>query len=247
MPLQSRPSSDDENSLSLKERMERAISYINDAKLSGDTFSIRKVACMYGIPRSTLQDRFTGRRPKDEDVANRQLLTIPQERVLADWIRFWGYRGIPLTRHNIRFKAMVLSGRNVGINWIYRFLRRHPELKSVMASAMASNRARQVNWTVVQDFYNILFEELGTLCIPPANIWNADEKGLVCGNDGHVKVFVDRKQRKTVKIGVTDRDLTTVIECISPLGTSIAPMIIFKGKRQAQQWCTDNDRGLNPT
>ncbi|KIM29371.1 hypothetical protein M408DRAFT_68262, partial [Serendipita vermifera MAFF 305830] len=74
-----------------------------------------------------------------------------------------------------------------------------------------------------------------------------DEKGIVCGQDERVKVWVSRKQKNTVTIGEKERELTTIIETICADGQSIAPMIIFKGVRQSKQWFVEDDNGMNAT
>jgi len=142
---------------------------------------------------------------------------------------------------------MALAGGNVGINWIYRFRSRHPTLKSVWSTTIDAARAKQVNVMVVQEFYDLLMEEMIEKHIPCKNIFNMDEKGIVCGQHDRVKVFVDRKQKNTVTIAGMERDLTTIIECVCADGEAISPMVIFKGIRQSRLWYVKNDNGLNAT
>jgi hypothetical protein len=152
-----------------------------------------------------------------------------------------------MTTHAVRAKAMALTGKDVGKSWLYRFKKRHPELKSSWSSTIDGARAKQINETVVQDFYDILIGEIAGSHIPPENIFNMDEKGVVCGEHDRVKVWVDSKQKSTVNIGEKERELTTIIECVCADGESISLMIIFKGVRQSREWYVENDNGMNAT
>jgi hypothetical protein len=116
-----------------------------------------------------------------------------------------------------------------------------------MTNKLDSARARQLNLAVVKDFYDKLIAELIENRIPPENIFNADEKGIVCGSDEPVKVFISRSQRSATMITQMDHEITTIMECVCTDGTSIPPMFIFKGVRQSKLWCADNDLGLNAT
>jgi hypothetical protein len=82
--------------------------------------------------------------------------------------------------------ATVLARKEVGKNWIYRFQKRHRDIKSAWAQTMESAWAQQLNPAVVQDFYNKLITELVDGHIPVQNIFNANEKGIQCGEAEHV-------------------------------------------------------------
>lgn len=54
---------------------------------AGNTPNIRRTATYYGVPWSTLRDRFLGaHKPANEAHKHQQLLTEHQEKVLVDWI-----------------------------------------------------------------------------------------------------------------------------------------------------------------
>jgi len=231
--------------LPLETRKELAIQYINDMQACGRNVALTATARKFGLAPSSLHDCLRGRKMRQEARVPQQLLSPATEQVLVEWIQFWGARGIPMTTHNIQAKALVLAGTYVGECWIYQFKKRHPELKSVLASTIDAARAKQVNITVVQEFYDLLLEEVVGHHIPPKNIFNMDKKGIVCGQDEYVKVWVDRKQKNSVTIAEKERKLTTVIECVCADGQSIQPMIIFKGVRQSKQWCVQNDNGMD--
>jgi hypothetical protein len=227
--------------------MSRALEFLRKSQASGGKVTVRGAARRFGVPRSSLQDRANGKKTRHEVRQLQQTLSPNVELVLRDWIRYWGSRGVPMTTHAARAKAMALAGRDVRKVWLYRFKRRHPELKTVWSSTIDGARARQINETVVQDFYDKLIGEIAGSHIPPENIFNMDEKGVVCGQHDRVKVWVDGKQKNTVNIGEKERELTTIIECVCADGESISPMIIFKGVRQSREWYVENDHGMNAT
>lgn len=237
------PTSKPVHVLSLEARKTLAVEHYRNAP---GRPNLTDTARKFGVSRSGLGDRLNGVKTRNEAREAQQKLKPHEEQVLLEWIRHWGARGIPMTSHTIRAKAIVLAGQNIAPGWIYRFRKRHGILKSVWSSTIDGARARQVNPTVVQEFYDILIKELIGKNIPPENIFNMDEKGIVCGQHDRVKVWVDQSQKNTVLIGSKERELTTVIECICADGQAIRPMIIFKGVRQSKQWCSANDNGLKP-
>jgi Tc5 transposase DNA-binding domain/helix-turn-helix, Psq domain len=234
-----------ESRLLLESRKKLAIKFLEQVRLSGKKPSIRAAARKFGVPHTSLSDRSRGKKTRVEARHAQQSLSPQTECVLVEWIRHWGGRGVPMTSGAVRAKAMALAGKDVGIGWTYPFRKRHPELKSVWSSTLDAARAKQVNATVVHHFYDLLMEELVGKHIPEENIYNMDEKGIVCGQHERVKVWVDKKQNNTMIIGDNARELTTIMECVCADGSSVSPMIIFKGVRQSKEWCVQEDNGLN--
>ncbi|KAI6036046.1 hypothetical protein BKA83DRAFT_49671, partial [Pisolithus microcarpus] len=51
------------------------------------------------------------------------------EKVLVDWMHFLGTIGRPIAKDTVRPYVYDLCGRYPSENWIYRFLKCHPEVK----------------------------------------------------------------------------------------------------------------------
>ena len=85
-------------------RLELAI----QAYQRGDFQSYRAAAKAYDVPRTTLQDRVTGAKPKRGSIAKNRLLTPTEEETLINWIISMDLRGIPPTAATIRYKAGLL-------------------------------------------------------------------------------------------------------------------------------------------
>lgn len=81
---------DSEAKISLLERVELAYA---TWKASKDTFSCRKIARQYGIPKSTFVDRIYGTIPRKTINQRRQKLTFVEEDQLCKWVlqlQAWG-------------------------------------------------------------------------------------------------------------------------------------------------------------
>jgi hypothetical protein len=65
-------------------------------------------------------------------------------------------------------------------------------------------------------------------------------KGIQLGVADKIRVLVDRDQKVVQKIESGNRDLVTIIECISATGVALHPSVVFQGKRRDLRWGEDN-------
>ena len=72
----------------------------------------------------------------------------------------------------------------------------------------------------------------------PENRWNMDEAGIMEGQGENENGLVLGSAEKgfTQKKQPGSQSWTSFIECISATGTSLDPLVIFKGKSVQQQW-----------
>jgi len=77
------------------------------------------------------------------------------------------------------------------------------------------------------------------LNIRPENIYNMDEKGFVMGQAHKVKVIVRRGRRNPRYVQDGNREMVTVIECISADGRVLPPLYIYKGSSHLVGWHTN--------
>jgi len=59
---------------------------------------------------------------------NKQVLSPPEEKTLVDWIGYQAAIANPLDREEICSLVLDITGIFPGLNWIYRFEQRHPEI-----------------------------------------------------------------------------------------------------------------------
>ncbi|CAG7851922.1 SubName: Full=Uncharacterized protein {ECO:0000313/EMBL:CCA76406.1} [Serendipita indica DSM 11827] len=218
-------------------RLEAAMAFMKQCRANGTLFTIHNVALRYGVSRTTLQHRWNGRKTRQEANEERQLLNRDEENALVEWIIFWGGKGMPLNAHSVRAIAMAICGQDVWKHWVERFKDRHSQrLKSTWTKAIDHSRAKALNPNIVCDFFLKLIAEVQGSKISASNIYNADEKGIQFGDYGQSKALVGRSQKTTRVIGNTSREMATVIECVCADGSSITPMVIFKGKRLSKYY-----------
>lgn len=67
-----------------------------------------------------------------------------------------------------------------------------------------------------------------------------DEKGIQMGVGGRVLALVDRDQKNVHQVEDGNRELVTIIECISADGSAIWPGVVFKGMHRNLEWGRDN-------
>jgi hypothetical protein len=115
------------------------------------------------------------------------------------------------------------------------FLRRNPILKTKRQFLIDSVRVNGATTEVIKKWFQKM--ALPRIkAIKPENRWNMDEAGIMegMGDNGLVvgsvhKRFIQKKQPGS-------KAWTSFIECISALGQSTHPLVIFKGKSVQQQW-----------
>jgi len=106
----------------------------------------------------------------DEARESQQLLTSAEEKALADRVRQMTVTGHPPPQNLIREIAHELRQyRLIGINddgiqhveyepisheWVKRFIKRHPQLKTVYSKTIEASRVKDVTYEAVEKFYN---------------------------------------------------------------------------------------------
>ena len=234
------------DALAMEERMQLAIRAVRDSGLqpNGRTrLSLQQAARDYGVSRTTLTARYNGRETRKEAHVKEQKLSKEEEDVLIAWIKVMGRRGIPFTPALVQEYASELAGEPVGETWLRRFAARHPDVKLRWTTGLESCRAQALNRTVVREYFHLIHELIAQYHIPAENIYNMDEKGLLLGIGERTRVFVDRTQKTINQVEDGNRELVTVIECVSADGTALKPSVIYQGKRRDLEWGRNNPCG----
>jgi hypothetical protein len=66
--------------------------------------------------------------------------------------------------------------------------------------------------------------------IKKENIWNMDEKGFFMGMVARDKVVCRKGRQNPRFVHDGNRELITVLECLSATGTILPPLVVFRGK-----------------
>ncbi|APA10975.1 hypothetical protein sscle_07g057450 [Sclerotinia sclerotiorum 1980 UF-70] len=117
--------------------------------------SIRKAAEHFEVPKSTLADRLAGKKTRSQTHEMAQILSNAEENTLVRWILRLTITGFPATpmlvkemADEIRLRHVQIASSRIptsteippiGHEWIYRFQKRHPELKTCYSHQLKSN------------------------------------------------------------------------------------------------------------
>jgi hypothetical protein len=226
-------------------RLTLAINAIQKNQIS----SRREAAAVYGVSRTTLQARLHGRVPKLGSRCKSRLLSESEEAVLISWIRSMERRGFPPFIIDVRRMAQSLihsrgskPPKRVGKQWIYKFLKQHPQLDARLARSYDSQRAKNEDPKIINEWFERVQQVRIENSINDHDTYNFDETGFAMGvaHPGASKVVVvDTVGRATV-IQPGDRRWTTVIECINAGGWALPPFVILEGKVHLEAWYRDN-------
>lgn len=135
------------------------------------------------------------------------------------------------------------SHETLGKRWMQPFIQRHPSIATLVGKPQETVRIHEATEENVRGWFERLAKFKSRYNIQDENIWNFDEHGMglgVCSDQyviGKAKDEMTKKRRKNTKISVSqDRKWVSIIECISAAGSSIEPVIIFKGKSIQLDW-----------
>jgi len=115
-------------------------------------------------------------------------------------------------------------------DWYKRFLKRHEEIQTVFSRQLENKRARAHDTSVISDYFDLFHREKLLKDVNDENTWNFDEKGFLMGYGATSKVIIPCGSKSRFVTHDGNRELSTVIECISANGRTTPPFIIFKGK-----------------
>jgi hypothetical protein len=200
------------------------------------------MATRLNIPYTTLRSRFLNvHKSRHEAHTTQQFLSPTQETVLVKWIVHLGSTGRPLCKRTIRVRAQHLhpETKKPSRNWIYLFLKRHPEIVLFSASGLDPKCAKAFNCPVVNRYFDQLTSLVKSWGIPIGNIYNMDEKGCQRGGgkrSTHRKYFYSRGQRAKYKHHSANLELITIIEAICADGTELKPGFMFPGSSFSPEW-----------
>jgi len=188
---------------------------------------VRGAATKWKIPAQTLRNRSTGKtKPYRQAHGTQQKLSPEGEAVLVAWLQLWADTARPVSISRIQRIARDLAGEKVGKNWVYRFLKRHSEIKLGKPSGLDPKRAQAFNETIVKKHY----EELEKALYPglkPSNLYNMDEKGCQRGGGRRIrnqKFIICNGKQTQHRVQSANLELITIIECVSADGTHIKPV-----------------------
>jgi hypothetical protein len=126
----------------------------------------------------------------------------------------------------------------IGKNWIYKWIKKHPQLDARLARTLDSQRAKNEDPKVIKEWFERVQNTQQEYGITDDDTHNFDETGFamrIATLDSSKVVTTASVGRATV-IQPGDRKWTTVIESINGRGRTIPPFVIVKGKVHLSTW-----------
>jgi len=229
-------------------KVEQAIAALS----RGEFANVNQAARHFKLHYTTLKRRLEGGKSIAESREASQLLTIPEEHAVVRWIRRLAASGYHVTHRLIQEIAEEIRQRRlIGINepnvqyveyepigdrWTQRFLERHAHLKTAIAHSIELARVTEASPEVIERWFNVLFRTIDELGILLKNIYNCDETGFALGKGKAMQVVIDTEVGQKYEAEPGRQEWITVMECICADGSSITPMIIFKGENISKSW-----------
>ena len=223
---------------------------------NGTYNSAHYAATKLNIPRSTLYDRQRGLNSHAQAHESEQNLSLPEERELVKWVTQLTIVGYPASHGLVHEMAEVIRKRRVasindssiehvsykplGKKWTYRFLLRHPELRTVIGDDIELARLKEASRETINHWFHTIASIIADNNIWPQDIYNMDESGFSIGMIEATRVIVNATLGTRFQANPGRQEWVSVIECISADGSSIAPLLIFKGETMSTGWCPDN-------
>ena len=170
-------------------RVQQALKGIQD----GTYRSAYHAAQELKLSTSTLSDRLRGRESRADARSNQQNLTPPEEHALLKWVTQLTITGYPAKHSMLREMAEEIRKKRVmkindisitlvsyppiGINWVSRFVTRHPQLQTVLVLYMEAARIKGATPNTLNQFFNAFIAIIEKFQITMENIYNIDETG----------------------------------------------------------------------
>ena len=192
--------------------------------------SVRRAAEEYGIPKSTIYDRLSGKViPGSVCGAQRYLMESEENAFLLGCAQI----GYGKTRSEVLLivqKTLKERGiiRQVSNGWWEGFLRRHPKLTLRTPACLAKARAHATDDKVMDQYFSILDEALteNELKDKPLQVFNIDETGVPL-DPKPLKVVSHRGDKNPSSVRSGKKEQITVVACTNAGGGYLPPMIIW--------------------
>ena len=211
--------------------IQQAVEAVKEKKLS-----VRRAAEEFGVPKSTVHDRVSGRIPFGCTSGPERYLTDQEESELVNFLSGCASVGYAKSRHQVLAlveQVMREKGKTVSLSagWWQSFKKRHPTLTLRTAAPVSYARAVSSSPEILAMYYDLLEKTISQNKLEgkPTQIFNMDETGFPLDPAPPLVVApVGSKQVSQVTTG--NKSQITVISCCSAAGYAMPPTVIFDRK-----------------
>ncbi|XP_028044462.1 uncharacterized protein LOC113557983 [Rhopalosiphum maidis] len=124
-------------------------------------------------------------------------------------------------------KTIEAQNDLAGLDWMYNFMKRHPDLSIRKPEATSAAQASGFNPTVVGKFYILLSDTVDTHKLQASQIYNVDETSITCIPKLQSKIVACSERRQVGALTSTERGQTVTVEICKCDGLFMPPMLIF--------------------
>lgn len=206
--------------------------------------SILAASKAHQVERTYVRRRIEGIRTKQEESQRRQKVSDQMETSLAKWIVIQGNLGYapPHARfRNFAQRLLINTGSSqvLGKKGVKRFLKRHPEVRTIKGVAIDYKRLNGATPETCEALYSQLsYPEIKRII--ERNRVNTDEIGIMEGM-GENSLMLGEAFRKTILLeDAHKREWISIVVCVTADDRALPPLIIFSGANVQQQWFDEN-------
>lgn len=217
--------------------LEKALSELD----RGSITSIRRAALMYGIPRSTLHDHYSGKVELYAKPGPNPYLDLEEEEELSCFLIRCSRIGYPKTRQQVlSIVQEIMNHRHKDVavtnGWWERFSKRHPQVSLKTSVPLAYVRAMAEDESSLEGYYNLLETTLHENGIfdRPTRIFNCDETGMPL-NPKPLKVVSECGAKNPSYVCGSTKNQVSVLACSSASGYTLPPYVILARKTLNQE------------
>jgi hypothetical protein len=179
---------------------------------------------------------------------SQQILSTVEEKTLLKAITRLSKSGCPITllltrdlTEEIRLSYFCLSSTPtsyppISKQWIDRFRKRNPELKTVYSRVLDASYFRGVNYPVINAYFDALTDLFLKNSYPSDAIFNVDETGFTLSTTLPSKVLIRRGDTTAFKKISGRQEWITAIEYTRASGVALSLLLIFKAKYTNTAW-----------
>ena len=214
--------------------------------------SVNRAAAEHGIPRTTLQDRISGKVQHGTRPGPTPYLNKSEEGNLVEFLEVVSSVGYGKTRKQVmnivestaRDKG-ILKKQKISDGWFRRFIERQPKLALRKGDRTAFVRMDAMKKQEELDNYYICLKSIlvdNNLMDKPGQIYNVDESGMPLEHRSP-RVLAKKGQRKVRYCTSGNKSQVTVVACINAIGQCLPPFIIFDAKNLNMDWAKEEVPG----
>ena len=208
----------------------------------------------FGVPRSTLHDRVSGKVVHGVKPGPKAYLDKEEEKELSSYLKHCAKVGYGKTRKDelcIVESATSERGRlrkgHVSDGWWRRFKERQGDISLRQGDSTAHVRMDAIIRETIDHYFSLLHDTLRTngLLDKPSQIYNVDESGVLLNPRPPKVVTTKGRVTKKVRYRTSGRKgQITVVGCANASGQVIPPMIIYDAARLNPAWTKDEVPGM---